>query len=88
MRMDVLVDSEGEHARTFANPRSNLSIVTEYYYRRKLGAKELLPAVGAAAAIAVAVFYVVQLLIQRTPLVSSDSLSLRAEPPAPRLRTG
>jgi len=46
----------------------------KYYYRRSLTARELLPALGAAAAAAVATFYVVKLLIERTPL--------RAEPAA------
>ena len=46
----------------------------KYYYRRSLTVRELMPAVGAAAAAAVATFYVVKLLIERTPL--------RAEPAA------
>ena len=45
-----------------------------YYYRRALSVRELMPAIGAAAAAAMATFYVVKLLIERTPL--------RAEPPA------
>jgi hypothetical protein len=88
MRIYVPVDSEGENARTFANPRSTLSIVTQYYYRRKLAAKDLLPAIGVGAMAGLAAFYLVQLLIQRTALVSSERLSLPAEPSAPRLRTG
>ena len=40
----------------------------KYYYRRSLTARELLPALGAAAAAAAATFYVVKLLIERTPL--------------------
>ena len=47
-----------------------------YVYRRELGSRELLPAVGAAIAVAVAVFYVTKLLIERTPL----------DPPHPRPR--
>ena len=46
----------------------------EYYYRRKLVAKDLVPAVGAGVAAGLAVFYVVQLLIQRTPLVPTSKL--------------
>jgi len=63
--------------------------VTEYYYRRKLGAKDLLPAAGIGAVMGLAAFYLVQLLIQRTPLTPSSRLSLPpGEPPASRLRTG
>ena len=46
----------------------------EYYYRRQLGAKDLLPAIGVGAALGLAGFYVVQLLIQRTPLVPQGEL--------------
>ena len=56
----------------------------EYYYRRRLGAKDLLPAVGVGVAAGMAVFYVVQLLIQRTPLVPQGELPL--SPPTPPTR--
>lgn len=46
----------------------------EYYYRRKLVAKDLVPAVGAGVAAGLAAFYLVQLLIQRTPLVPTSKL--------------
>lgn len=46
----------------------------EYYYRRQLGAKDLLPAIGVGVAVGLAGFYVVQLLIQRTPLVPQGEL--------------
>ena len=46
----------------------------EYYYRRQLGAKDLLPAVGVGVAAGLAGFYLVQLLIQRTPLVPQGDL--------------
>ena len=65
--------------------------MTEYYYRRKLGAKDLLPAAGIGAVMGLAAFYLVQLLIQRTPLTPSSRLSLpHGELPASpsRLRTG
>jgi hypothetical protein len=39
-----------------------------YYYRRSLSVRELLPAVGAAVGAAVATFYIVRLFIERTPL--------------------
>jgi hypothetical protein len=41
----------------------------EYTYRRKLRASELIPAFGAAAGLGLAAFYVVRLLLQRTPLL-------------------
>ena len=46
----------------------------EYYYRRHLGAKDLLPAIGVGVAAGLAGFYIVQLLIQRTPLVPQGEL--------------
>lgn len=46
----------------------------EYYYRRQLGAKDLLPAVSVGVAVGLAGFYLVQLLIQRTPLVPQGDL--------------
>ncbi len=49
--------------------------MSEYYYRRKLGAKDLLPAVGVGVAAGLAVTYLVQLLIQRTPLASNAQLA-------------
>jgi hypothetical protein len=49
-------------------------VSAEYYYRRKLVAKDLAPAVGVGVAAGLALFYVVQLLIQRTPLVPTSKL--------------
>jgi hypothetical protein len=49
-------------------------VSAEYYYRRQLGAKDLLPAVGVGVAVGLAGFYLVQLLIQRTPLVPQGEL--------------
>jgi hypothetical protein len=50
-------------------------VSAEYYYRRQLGVKDLLPAVGVGLAVGLAGFYVVQLLIQRTPLVPQGELA-------------
>lgn len=41
----------------------------EYYYRRPLGLRELLPAVGIAVGAGLFAFYITRLLMQRTPLV-------------------
>jgi len=49
-------------------------VSAEYYYRRKLVAKDLVPAFGVGVAAGLAVFYLVQLLIQRTPLVPTSKL--------------
>lgn len=55
----------------------------EYTYRRKLKPSELLPAIGAGIAAGLAGFYVVQLLIQRTPLVPEGKLRRLSRPPEP-----
>lgn len=55
----------------------------EYYYRRKLKASELAPALGAGIAAGLAGFYIVQLLIQRTPLVPEGKLRRLSRPPEP-----
>ncbi len=59
----------------------------EYYYRRQLGAKDLLPAVGVGVAVGLAGFYLVQLLIQRTPLVPQGELG-RAQDFTPKRMLG
>jgi len=40
----------------------------EYYYRRPLGLRELLPAVGIAIGAGLFAFYITRLMLQRTPL--------------------
>jgi len=40
----------------------------DYYYRRRLAGRDLLPAIGAAVGAGLAAFYVVRVLTQRTPL--------------------
>ena len=59
----------------------------EYYYRRQLGAKDVLPAIGVGVAAGLAGFYIVQLLIQRTPLVPQGEL-LRAPTTPPKTKLG
>jgi hypothetical protein len=56
----------------------------DYYYRRRLGAADLMPAIGVGIAAGLAGFYLVQLLIQRTPLVPPDALAREPEPPEPK----
>ena len=76
---------KGRNTRTFAHPELGLTVSAEYYYRRQLGAKDLLPAIGAGAAAGLAVFYIVQLLIQRTPLVPQGNLPRLPGTPAKRI---
>lgn len=40
----------------------------EYYYRRPLSFRELLPALGVGVAVGMFAFYVTRVLLQRTPL--------------------
>jgi hypothetical protein len=60
-------------------------VSAEYYYRRQLGAKDLLPAVGVGVAVGLAGFYLVQLLIQRTPLVPQGELARTPDSPPKRI---
>jgi len=60
-------------------------VSAEYYYRRHLGAKDLLPAIGVGVAAGLAGFYVVQLLIQRTPLVPQSELTRASTTPPKRI---
>ena len=48
----------------------------EYYYRRRLGLSEIVPAIGVAVGAGLLAFYVTKLLMQRTPL--------KVERPRPR----
>ena len=50
----------------------------KYYYRRSLTLRELAPALGAAAVAAAATFYVVKLLIERTPLRAAPAARERS----------
>jgi hypothetical protein len=59
-------------------------------YRRKLGLKESLPALGAAVGAGAAVFYLARLVMQRTPLVPRREIvpgsDLPVQPqPAPKV---
>jgi len=60
-----------------------VNLSEDYYYRRHLGAADLMPAIGVGIAAGLAGFYLVQLLIQRTPLVPPDALAREPEPPEP-----
>ena len=58
---------------------------SQYYYRRSLSGRELLPAVGVAIAAGVAAFYFARIYFQRTPLLPSNAVVPRGlRSPAPR----
>ena len=57
--------------------RSPASVEPKYYYRRKLSARELLPAVGAGIGAGLVAFYLTKLFLERTPLASSAGESER-----------
>ena len=42
---------------------------SEYYYRRALESRDLLPAIGVGVGVGLVAFYVARLLLQRTPLM-------------------
>jgi hypothetical protein len=67
-----------------SSPLEGVNLSEDYYYRRHLSAADLMPAIGVGIAAGLAGFYLVQLLIQRTPLVSPESLARVPEPPEPR----
>lgn len=59
---------------------SSHSAPSEFYYRRGLTTRELLPAIGAAIGVGLAAFYVARLLIQRTPLEPAPPRMPRRRP--------
>jgi hypothetical protein len=65
-------------------PLEGVNLTEDYYYRRQLSAAQLMPAIGVGIAAGLVGFYLVQLLIQRTPLVPPDALAHEPEPPEPR----
>lgn len=69
-----------------SSPLEGVNLSEDYYYRRRLSAADLAPAIGVGIAVGLAGFYLVQLLIQRTPLVPSEALA--REPAPPERRSG
>src|SRR5688572_5890659 len=86
MRIVRIVDIVGADTRTYRASRRRQTMSEDYYYRRQLGATDLLPAIGVGIAAGLGAFYLVQLLIQRTPLVPSPAVV--REPPLPDKRSG
>ena len=60
-------------------------IKSEYVYRRHLEPRELLPAIGVGVGVGALAFYLVYLVLQRTPL---DTNTIPAKAPAERLPRG
>jgi hypothetical protein len=50
------------------DPRPSAAASNSYYYRRRLGVLELLPAIGVGVGAGLAAFYVMRLFLERTPL--------------------
>ena len=49
----------------------------DYYYRRHLGAKELLPAIGAAVGLGLVGFYLARIFLEKTPIETPKDLPAR-----------
>ena len=65
-------------------PLEGVNLSEDYYYRRHLGAADLMPAIGVGIAVGLGAFYLVQLLIQRTPLVPQGELARSPTTPPKR----
>lgn len=52
--------------------QERLSPDPPYYYRRRLGLRELIPATGVAIAAGAVGFYIARLFLQRTQLIPPD----------------
>ena len=57
----------------------------EYFYRRSLSAREVLPAIGVGVVVGAAAFYLAHIFLQRTPLVPRPGSSVT--PRARSIRT-
>ena len=83
---DCTVDIVGADARTYRALEKASNMSEDYYYRRHLAAADLLPAIGVGIAAGLGAFYLVQLLVQRTPLDPSSAVV--REPPLPDRKSG
>jgi len=52
-------------------------VIARYSYRRPLGVREMLPAIGVAIGAGLVAFYVARLLLQRTPMRIADDRTAR-----------
>ena len=53
-------------------PSAQTARLERYVYRRRLDARELIPALGAGILTGIAAFYVAKLFLERTPLLPED----------------
>jgi hypothetical protein len=53
-------------------PSAQTARLERYVYRRRLDARELIPAIGAGIVTGLAAFYVARLFLERTPLLPED----------------
>lgn len=53
-------------------PSPQTARLERYVYRRRLDARELIPAIGAGIVTGLAAFYVARLFLERTPLLPED----------------
>ncbi|MEP6493183.1 MAG: hypothetical protein ABJF01_10935 [bacterium] len=69
-----------------SDPRNDIAD-SEYFYRRSLSVRELVPAIGIAVATGLVAFYLTQTLMQRTPL-EPDLVASRRRARAARAQGG
>ena len=62
--------------------------VDDYYFRRSLSKRELLPAVGVGIAAGALAFYVARLLLQRAPVTAAGLTLSARRPRRPRAQPG
>ena len=64
-----------------SDPRRSVDVDArpEYYYRRRLTVRELLPAVGIGIGAGAVAFYVARVLLERTPLVPATEAAGRRQ---------
>ena len=59
-------------------------IKSEYVYRRDLGPRDLLPAIGVGVGVGALAFYIAYLFLQRTPLDANTIPARAPAGPSPR----
>ena len=59
-----------------SDPR-NAGASSEYFYRRSLGGRDLLPAIGVGVAAGLIAFYLTKVVLERTPLAPDLAASRR-----------
>jgi hypothetical protein len=69
-----------------SDPR-NAAATTEYFYRRSLGGRHLLAAIGVGVAAGLTAFYLTKIMLERTPL-APDLVASRRQVRAARTHGG